>query len=160
VTELLLLSNSTSPGLAFLEHALAKISGLVPAGAQLVFVPFAGRDHDRYTQVMAQALAPISVRVTGAHQVSDPARAVAGCDAVFVGGGNSFRLLCALQDTGLGPAIADQVRARAALPRVERGHQHGLSHPPHDQRHAHRGARLLPGPWPDPVPDQPALPGP
>jgi dipeptidase E len=111
VTELLLLSNSTSPGRAFLEHALAEIAGLAPAGSRLLFVPFASRDHDSYAQVMAQALAPISIRVTGAHQVRDPVLAVEECDAVFVGGGNSFRLLRALQDTGLGPAIAARVRA-------------------------------------------------
>jgi len=111
VAELLLLSNSTSPGMAFLEHALAEISGLVPAGARLLFVPFAARDHARYTQVMTQALAPLSIQVTGAHQVADPLGVVAECDAVFVGGGNSFRLLRALQDTGLGAAIAGRVRS-------------------------------------------------
>ena len=60
---------------------------------------------------MAAALAPLSVQVTGAHRAGDPAAALAGADAVFVGGGNSFRLLRALQDTGLGAAIAERVRA-------------------------------------------------
>jgi dipeptidase E len=111
MTELLLLSNSTSPGRGFLEHALDEISGLVPAGGRLLFVPFAASDHESYTQMMAAALAPISVHVTGAHQVSDLAGAVAAADGVFVGGGNSFRLLRTLQETGLGQAIAGRVRA-------------------------------------------------
>src|SRR5690348_10180263 len=100
--------------MAFLEHALAEISGPVPAGARLLFVPFAARDHDGYSQIMTQALAPLSIQVIGAHRVADPLGAVADCDAVFVGGGNSFRLLRALQDTGLGAAIAG--RARSGLP--------------------------------------------
>jgi dipeptidase E len=107
----MLLSNSTSPGMAFLEHALGEISGLAPAGSRLLFVPYASRDHDRYTQVMEAALAPASIQVTGAHQAGDPAAAVAAADAVFVGGGNSFRLLRALQVTGLGAAITERVRA-------------------------------------------------
>jgi dipeptidase E len=114
MTELLLLSNSTSPGRGFLEHALDAIAELVPAGRRLLFVPFAASDHESYTQRMRAALAPISVQVTGAHQASDPVAAVAGADAVFVGGGNSFRLLRALQDSGLGAAIA--ARARGGLP--------------------------------------------
>jgi dipeptidase E len=113
MTELLLLSNSTSPGRGFLEHALDAIAELVPARGQLLFVPFAAsdRDHEGYTELMAAALAPLSVRVVGAHQVGNPAEAVTVADAVFVGGGNSFRLLKALQDSGLGAAIAAAVRA-------------------------------------------------
>jgi dipeptidase E len=110
--DLLLLSNSTSPGMGFLEHALGAVSELIPRpGSRLLFVPFAARDHDRYTQVMAAALAPLSIQVTGAHQVSDPVGALADADAVFVGGGNSFRLLRTLEDTGLKAAIPGRVRA-------------------------------------------------
>lgn len=109
--ELLLLSNSTSPGLGFLEHARSEISRLAPPGSRMLFVPYASAHHDQYTEVMTAALAPLSVHVTGAHQVADPASAVATADAVFVGGGNSFRLLRTLQDTGLAAAIAERVRA-------------------------------------------------
>ncbi len=113
--ELMLLSNSTSPGQPFLAHALDAIAGLLrPDRRRLLFVPFASADPDRYTGVMARALAPLSVQVTGAHQSPDPAGAVAAADAVFVGGGNSFRLLRALQDRGLLPVIA--AAARAGLP--------------------------------------------
>ncbi|HEU5420749.1 MAG TPA: dipeptidase PepE [Streptosporangiaceae bacterium] len=109
--DLLLLSNSTSPGMGFLEHARGVISELIGPGGRMLFVPFAGFDHDRYTQVMTDALAPLSIQVTGAHEVSDPVTALDGCDAVFVGGGNSFRLLRALEDTGLKAAIPGRVRA-------------------------------------------------
>ncbi len=110
MTELLLLSNSTSPGLGFLEHALDTIAELVPPGRRLLFVPFASGDPDGYTDVMTAALAPLSIQVSGAHREPVPAAAVAAADAVFVGGGNSFRLLRALQATGLETAIAARVR--------------------------------------------------
>jgi dipeptidase E len=45
VPELLLLSNSASPGLGFLEHARAEISRLAPPGSRLLFVPCACADH-------------------------------------------------------------------------------------------------------------------
>ncbi|MGH3410686.1 MAG: dipeptidase PepE [Streptosporangiaceae bacterium] len=109
--ELLLLSSSTSPGMGFLEHARGQISRLIPPGRQMLFVPYASADHDGYTEVMAAALAPVSIQVTGAHRAGAPASALAAADAVFVGGGNSFRLLRTIQDTGLGAAIAERVRA-------------------------------------------------
>lgn len=40
--ELLLLSNSTLPGKAWLEHALPLIAGQVKGRRKAVFIPFAG----------------------------------------------------------------------------------------------------------------------
>jgi dipeptidase E len=62
VAELLLLSNSVSPGMGFLEHARAVIGELVPAGSRLLFLPYAAADRDRYADVMAAALAPLLSR--------------------------------------------------------------------------------------------------
>jgi dipeptidase E len=109
--ELLLLSNSVSPGLGVLEHALAEIGGMVPPGSKLLFLPQASSEPDRYTQVMTSALAPLSVRVCGAQAVADPVRELDGADAVFTGGGNSFRLLRVLQASGLLAAIRERVAA-------------------------------------------------
>lgn len=110
MTELLLLSNSTSPGLGFLEHALDTIAGLVRPGQRLLFVPFASGDPDGYTDVMSAALTPLSIKVTSVHRSPGPVHALEAADAIFIGGGNSFRLLRALQATGLGAAIAARVR--------------------------------------------------
>jgi dipeptidase E len=111
VRELLLLSNSTSPGMDLLEHARGVIAELVPPGARLLFVPFAARDQDGYAQVMTAALEPLSVRVVSAHRASDPVRELAASDAAFIGGGNSFRLLKALQASGLLQPLRDSVAA-------------------------------------------------
>ena len=111
MAELLLLSNSVSPGMGFLAHAREVIGELVPPGSRLLFLPYAVADRDRYAGVMTAALAPLSVTVTSAHQVPDPVAALAGCDAVFCGGGNSFRLLAALESAGLVAALRERVRA-------------------------------------------------
>jgi dipeptidase E len=87
---------------------------LLGEDSRVLFVPFASSHPDAYTQAMTDALAPLGVRVTGAHQVTDPARALAQHDAVFVGGGNAFRLLRAAESCGLLPAIRE--RAAAGLP--------------------------------------------
>jgi dipeptidase E len=38
----------------------------------MLFVPYASADHDGYTKIMAAALAPVSVQVTGAHRAGLP----------------------------------------------------------------------------------------
>jgi dipeptidase E len=110
--ELLLLSNSTTHGQAMLSHAREEIAGFL-GGRELLFVPYALADHDGYTARVAGALAPAGVRVIGAHTAADPAAAARAATAVFVGGGNSFRLLRALQRLGLVEAIRAAVGAGA-----------------------------------------------
>ena len=112
--QLLLLSNSTAPGMGFLEHATGAIRAVLGDRKSLLFVPFASSDPATYTSVMRQALARAGIEVTGLHQASDPAAAVADAQALFVGGGNSFRLLRAL--TTLGVLEALRQAAEAGVP--------------------------------------------
>jgi dipeptidase E len=106
---LLLLSNSTAPGQAYLEHARDAILQALDGRRSLVFVPFALADHDGYTDMVRRALEPLGVSVRGAHE-GTPADLVADAEAVFVGGGNTFRLVKAIHDLGL----ISVVRARVA----------------------------------------------
>ncbi|WP_328899969.1 dipeptidase PepE [Streptomyces sp. NBC_00441] len=108
---LLLLSNSTQYGRGYLEHALDTVTAFLPARARLAFVPYALADHDTYTARVRGALEPAGITVRGVHEHPEPAAALKDADAVFIGGGNSFRLLSALYRTGLREAVADAVRA-------------------------------------------------
>ena len=114
MAELLLLSNSTAPGMRFLEHATEAIKAVLGDRSSLLFVPFASSDPDTYTSAMRQALARVGIEVTGLNQASDLTAAVADAQAVFVGGGNSYRLLRAL--TTLGVLEALRQAALAGLP--------------------------------------------
>lgn len=105
---LLLLSNSTAPGRRFLEHASEALAATLDGVRRLVFVPFALADHDGYTRQVAQALEPYGLRVTGAHQ-RDPIESLDAADAVFVGGGNTFRLLRELYARELLAPIRERV---------------------------------------------------
>ncbi|PCE15182.1 peptidase [Microbacterium sp. SZ1] len=107
---LLLLSNSTNHGGGYLAHALEPVLEHL-AGRALTFVPYALADHDGYTSTVRRALAPHDIEVIGVHHHADPAAALTGAEAVFVGGGNTFRLLARLQSTGLIDLLRDRVRS-------------------------------------------------
>ena len=106
---LLLLSNSTNHGSPYLGHAIDVVLEHL-GGAELTFVPYALADHDAYEAKVAGALAPHGVAVRGLHRAADPVAAIAEAEAVFVGGGNTFRLLRTLQRLGLVAPLAARVR--------------------------------------------------
>ncbi len=96
---LLLLSNSRNPGGEYLAHAIDAFATLLAGRTAAWFVPFAGVTvpWDGYTAMVATALAPLGVTVTGAHVRATPA---AG-EAILVGGGNTFQLLAEMRSRGL-----------------------------------------------------------
>ncbi len=101
----LLLSSSRVLGGEMLEYALGAIQEFLGTRERLVVVPFAGRDHDDYLEGITIALAPLSLSITGVHRAADPVAALDEAEAVYVPGGNTFRLLRALEQRGLLEAI-------------------------------------------------------
>jgi len=76
----------------------------------VLFVPYALADHDGYLQAMRSAGLDAGGRLVGIHDQPDPVRAVECAEAISVGGGNSFRLLDAVQRLGL----LEPIRRRVA----------------------------------------------
>jgi len=109
--DLLLLSNSQVHGRAYLEHATDALREFLDGRRSVLFAPFALRDHGGYVARIAEALAPLDVAVRGLHAEPDPLSAVRAAEVLYVGGGNSFRLLKALRDRGL----LEPVRERVAV---------------------------------------------
>lgn len=109
--DLLLLSNSTLHGHGFLEHALEPIREFMDGRGTLHFAPFALADHAGYTATVADAFAPLGVRVVGLHETDDARAAIEAAEVLFVGGGNSFRLLKTLQRLGVMETVRRRVRA-------------------------------------------------
>jgi dipeptidase E len=99
--DLFLLSNSALFGRGYLEHALGAIAEFLGDERIVHFVPFALADHAGYTARVQAALASLGVSVVGLHAEQDARRAVEAAAVLFVGGGNSFRLLKAVQQRGL-----------------------------------------------------------
>jgi dipeptidase E len=79
--------------------------------SRVLFVPHALADHDFHLRMMAERGLNAGYVLDGIHHRSDPAAAVREAEAVFVGGGNTFRLLAALYRLGLLDPIRQRVRA-------------------------------------------------
>lgn len=109
---LLLLSNSTNHGAERFAHARAAIAEHY-GDRTVSFVPYALADHDEYARLVTESFAAAGVRVRSIHRSPDPAAELRGAEAVFVGGGNSFRLLRAMQRRGLLDAIRAAVHGGA-----------------------------------------------
>lgn len=109
---LLLVSSSRVHGSGYLEHCYDAIKSHFKKDQSLLFVPYALADHDKYTQLVSDALVPVGIDVTGIHQCPDPVAAINSCKGIFVGGGNSFRLLKTLYDLDLVSAIRKAVLER------------------------------------------------
>jgi dipeptidase E len=83
----------TSARPAMLEH--------LRGARTAVMIPYAQSDHDRATARFGDWLAPHGVEITGVHTAGDPAAAIANAEAIFVTGGNSFRLVATLHRLSL-----------------------------------------------------------
>jgi dipeptidase E len=113
---LLLISNSTMHGGGYLEHCAAEIRDFLGARKRVLFVPYALHDHDAYADKAKRAFAAMGHDLASVHKFTDPLEPFKSADAVFVGGGNTFRLLNALYVHDL--MIAIQQVAIAGLPYI------------------------------------------
>jgi dipeptidase E len=109
--DLLLLSSSSVHGYGPFEHVLEAFAEFIDGARAIHFVPFAIADHERYTVRIQELLAPLGAPIVGLHAVSHARAAIEEADAVFVGGGNSFRLLRALWQHELIEPIRRRVQA-------------------------------------------------
>jgi len=111
---LLLISNSTNHGQGYLDHVLGEIDGFLGPIRRLLFVPFALKDLEGYGAKARERLAAIGVEVSTLTADEAGRRRVREAEAVFTGGGNTFRLLKTLQAAKLLPLLRE--RALAGLP--------------------------------------------
>ncbi len=125
----LLVSNSTLHGQGYLDHCAAEMRAFLGAAVRrILFVPFAIQDRAAYVAKVRERLGRVDLEVDGllepsrgalAGDAGDPERArlaIAGAQAIFVGGGNTFRLLATLQDLGVLPQI--RARVLAGMPYI------------------------------------------
>ena len=106
---LLLISNSTLYGGGYLDHAEAKIRGFFGETRRAVFIPYALFDRDAYAAQARARFEKMGIDLSSIHEAAEPRRAIANAPALFVGGGNTFRLLDALQRLSLIEAIRRRV---------------------------------------------------
>lgn len=95
-SRLLLISTSTVHGTAYLEHAADEIRSVLAGCSGVVFVPYALKDLDAYAAKARDAFTSMGFSFESAHEAAVPRGAIERAPAVFVGGGNTFRLLDSL----------------------------------------------------------------
>ena len=110
---LLLISNSTLHGGGYLDHCEAAIEQFLrPGVSRVLFVPYALHDRDGYAERARERFARMGFALESIHDAPGrPAVAVERAQAIFIGGGNTFRLLDALWRNELIEPIARRVGA-------------------------------------------------
>src|SRR5262245_6137228 len=98
---ILLVSNSTVYALGYLDHVEQQIKSFLGSAGRVLFFPFALFERDSYAAKAKSRFAAMGYSLETAHAVPDPHKAIQQTDAIFIGGGNTFRLLKALQDLDL-----------------------------------------------------------
>ncbi len=96
---LLLLSNSTTYGGRFLDHAADEIQEFLGRNvSDVLFIPYAAVriSFDDYADRVAERFGSIGYDLRSVDTASDPVAAVVNAEVVVVGGGNTFQLLDAL----------------------------------------------------------------
>lgn len=107
---LLLLSNGTNYGGEFLEYIAEDLKSWSADASEILFVPFASSDHQDYLDLVNTAFKKfVGKEAVGAHTLSFENNELDNFSHIFIGGGNSFRLLNSLYETGLRDAIMKRV---------------------------------------------------
>jgi dipeptidase E len=112
-SRILLISNSTVHGQGYLDHVEEEIKVFLGSARTVLFFPSALYDRDDYAAKARSRFAAMGYALESAHAADNPRKAIDRTDAIFIGGGNTFRLLKALQDLELLEPIRRKVKSGA-----------------------------------------------
>ncbi|QZT36065.1 dipeptidase PepE [Halosquirtibacter xylanolyticus] len=110
--QLLLISNSTMPGEAYLDYPKSEIKDFLGDKVKkALFIPYAAVtfSFDEYEAKVADRFNELGYEVTGIHRFEDPIKAIKEADSIVVGGGNTWQLVRMLHEQQLMPAIREKV---------------------------------------------------
>lgn len=109
---LLLISNSTNAGEAYLDYPKYNIREFLgDQSLNCIFLPYAGVtiSFDDYEARVKERFAEVGHRITSIHHAPDPVAAVKKAEAIVVGGGNTFQLIKMIQENGLIDPVREKV---------------------------------------------------
>lgn len=120
--KLLLLSNSTNPGEAYLKWPRPYIKDFYNHHQvdEILFIPYAGinlsneglkESFDIYEQKVASVFAEMGLKIKSIHKFADPVKAVREAKSIAVGGGNTFHLVYMLHKLG----VMSEIKAKVEL---------------------------------------------
>jgi len=111
---LLLISNSTNAGEAYLDYPKLNIKEFLGKGIKkTLFIPYAAVtfSFDDYANKVQERFDEIGYLVDSIHNYNNPVEAVNNAEAIIVGGGNTWQLTRMLHENGLVEAIKNKVNS-------------------------------------------------
>jgi dipeptidase E len=111
--DLLLISNSTNAGEAYLQYPIKNIASFLKGVKEVVFIPYAAVtfSYAAYEAKVQARFDEIGIKVRSVHRAKDPRKMIREAEAICVGGGNTFALTKKMQEQGLMQAIRRKVAA-------------------------------------------------
>lgn len=112
--KLLLLSNSTNPGEAYLGYSKNNIKAFLgDKPVEALFIPYAAVtfSYDEYEKKVNDGLADTGHTVKGIHRFDNPVQAIKEAKTIVVGGGNTWKLVRTMRDNNLLEPIRERVIA-------------------------------------------------
>lgn len=107
--QLLLISSSVVHGYGYLDHAEPEVRSILERRTSLAYIPYAQHDHAAIIARVRERFERLSIEVRPVEHRRDIEQA----EAIFVSGGNTFRLLRTLYERDLLDPIRDRVRGGA-----------------------------------------------
>ena len=108
---ILLLSTSTVFGGQPFDYAAAEIRDFLDGVGEILFVPFALADRASYFERVRSQFAKMGFGASSLHDAPNKVEAIRRAESIFVGGGNTFRLLKTLYELDLLEIIRRRVAA-------------------------------------------------
>ena len=110
--KLLLISNSTNAGEAYLKYPITQIGAHLQGVSEVIFIPYAAVtfSYNEYERKVQERFDEIGVKVRSIHHEKNPRKAILEAQAICVGGGNTFALTKKMQEQGLMTAILKRVK--------------------------------------------------
>lgn len=113
--QLLLLSNSTNAGEEYLGWPREIIRQFIEKNKikSCLFVPYAGVTFswDEYTTRVRAVFSIWGCMLESVHNMADPVQSINNAECIVVGGGNTFRLVQMMHETGIMAAISEKALA-------------------------------------------------
>ncbi|HPD96233.1 MAG: dipeptidase PepE [Bacteroidales bacterium] len=109
--KLLLISNSTNAGEAYLEHPKSEIKRFLGDIKKVLFFPWAAVtfSYDEYEKKVQERFSEFGVEVDSIHHYRNTKVAVQEAEAIVVGGGNTFKLIKTIQQHDLIEVVRNKV---------------------------------------------------
>ena len=111
---LLLISNSTNAGEAYLDYPKYQIRDFLGSQSlNCLFIPYAGVtiSFDTYETRVKERFTEVGHSLISIHHFDNPVKAVEEAEAIVVGGGNTFQLIKMIQDNGLIEPVRKKIKS-------------------------------------------------